>query len=241
MQRRQFVYGLGILGSASLSAASFIPKAASSQEKAAQFTLPALPYAFNALEPFIDKRTMELHHDKHHAGYVKNLNDALAKYPQFQGQFQGKSIEFLLQNLDSIPADIRTTVRNNGGGHANHSMFWQMMAPKAGGEPTGELAKDIIKTFGSFAAFQAAFNEAGAKRFGSGWAWLSREKSGKLKIASFPNQDGPIMVGEYPLLGNDVWEHAYYLTYQNKRADYLKAWWNVVNWPEVERRYQAKG
>jgi superoxide dismutase, Fe-Mn family len=241
MQRRQFLYGLGLLGTASLGAASFSSEAngadVSGKMSVPQFTLPPLPYAFNALEPFIDKRTMEIHHDKHHAAYVKNLNDAVAKAPQLQG----KSIEYLLQNLESIPADIRTTVRNNGGGHANHSMFWQMMAPKAGGEPKGELAKDIIKTFGSFAAFQAAFNEAGAKRFGSGWVWLSREKSGKLKIASFPNQDSPIMVGEYPLLGNDVWEHAYYLTYQNKRAEYLKAWWNVVNWTEVERRYQAKG
>jgi superoxide dismutase, Fe-Mn family len=236
MQRRQFLCGLGILGSASLGATSLMPNAARSEAKP-QFTLPALPYAFNALEPFIDRRTMELHHDRHHAAYVKNLNDALAKYPQFQG----KSVKYLLQNLNSIPTEIRNTVRNNGGGHANHSMFWQMMAPKAGGEPKGELAKDIIKTFGSLAAFQAAFNEAGIKRFGSGWVWLSREKSGKLKVASFPNQDNPTMVGEYPLLGNDVWEHAYYLTYQNKRPDYLKAWWNVVNWTEVERRYQTKG
>jgi superoxide dismutase, Fe-Mn family len=239
MQRRQFLYGLGILGTASLGVSNFSAdaNAADAPGKTAQFTLPALPYAFNALEPFIDKRTMEIHHDRHHGAYVKNLNDAIAKY----SQLQGRPIEYLLQNLDSIPADIRTTVRNNGGGHVNHSMFWKMMAPKAGGEPKGELAKDIIKTFGSFAAFQAAFNEAGTKRFGSGWVWLSREKSGKLKVASFPNQDNPIMVGEYPLLGNDVWEHAYYLTYQNKRPEYLKAWWNVVNWTEVERRYQAKG
>jgi superoxide dismutase, Fe-Mn family len=238
MQRRQFLYNLGIFSSASLSSASLFPAAATSLERSsAQFTLPPLPYAYNALEPYIDQRTMEFHHDKHHAAYVKNLNAALAKYPQLQG----KSIEFLLQNLDNIPTEIRTTVRNNGGGHANHSMYWQSMAPKAGGEPKGELAKEIAKTFGSFAAFQAAFNEAGTKRFGSGWVWLSREKSGKLKVASLPNQDTPLMVGEYPLLGNDVWEHAYYLTYQNRRPEYLKAWWNVVNWSEVEKRYRAVG
>jgi superoxide dismutase, Fe-Mn family len=238
MQRRQFLYNLGIFSSASLSSVSLFPTAATSLEKSStQFTLPPLPYAYNALEPYIDQRTMEFHHDKHHAAYVKNLNAALAKYPQLQG----KSIESLLQNLDSLPTEIRTTVRNNGGGHANHSMYWQSMAPKAGGEAKGELAKEIAKTFGSFAAFQATFNEVGTKRFGSGWVWLSREKSGKLKVASLPNQDTPLMVGEYPLLGNDVWEHAYYLTYQNRRPEYLKAWWNVVNWSEVEKRYRAVG
>jgi superoxide dismutase, Fe-Mn family len=236
MQRRQFLYGLSILGSVGLVENIFSSSAAA-EPKATLFTLPPLPYAFNALEPFIDKRTMEIHHGKHHAAYVKNLNDALAKYPQWQS----KPIEYLLQNIESIPTEIRTTVRNNGGGHANHSMFWQSMAAKAGGEPKGALAKDIIKTFGSFGAFQTAFNEAGAKRFGSGWVWLSRDKSGKLKVTSMPNQDSPLMINESPLLGNDVWEHAYYLTYQNRRPDYLKAWWNVVNWPEIERRYQSLG
>jgi superoxide dismutase, Fe-Mn family len=239
MQRRQFLYDLGTFSLAGLGSISLFPTAAKSLEKSApaQFTLPPLPYAYNALAPHIDQRTMEFHHDKHHAAYIKNLNEALAKYPQLQG----KSIEYLLQNLNNIPTEIRTTVRNNGGGHANHSLYWQSMAPQAGGEPQGELAKEITKTFGSFAAFQTAFNEAGAKRFGSGWVWLSREKSGKLKVASMPNQDSPLMVGETPILGNDVWEHAYYLTYQNRRPEYLKAWWNVVNWPAVDQRYRTVG
>lgn len=196
------------------------------------FELPPLPYAFNALEPHIDARTMQLHHDRHHAAYVKNLNAAIAKYPKLKD----RSAEQLLQEIDSVPEDIRTTVRNNGGGHVNHSMFWRIMSPKGGGEPKGEIASVIQKNFGSFDKFKAQFNQAGEKRFGSGWAWLIRTPGGKYEITSTANQDSPLMQGNYPIMGNDVWEHAYYLKYQNRRADYLKAWWNVVNWDEVNQR-----
>ncbi len=198
------------------------------------FTLPALPYDFAALEPSIDARTMEIHHDKHHAGYVNNLNAALEKAPELQS----RSLDDLLQHLDSIPESIRTAVRNNGGGHWNHSMFWEIMSPKGGGEPTGKLADAIKKSFGDFATFQAQFADAAAKRFGSGWAWLVKDGS-KLTITSTPNQDTPVMEKKHPILGVDVWEHAYYLKYQNKRGDYVSAWWNVVNWPEVGRRFEA--
>lgn len=198
------------------------------------FTLPALPYDYAALEPSIDARTMEIHHDKHHAAYVNNLNGALEKAPELQS----KSLDDLLQHLDSVPEAIRATVRNNGGGHWNHSMFWEIMAPKAGGEPTGKLADAINKSFGNFATFKTQFSEAAAKRFGSGWAWLV-DDGGKLSITSTPNQDTPIMEKKHPILGVDVWEHAYYLKYQNKRPDYVAAWWNVVNWPEVGRRFEA--
>ena len=198
------------------------------------FTLPALPYDFAALEPSIDARTMEIHHDKHHAGYVNNLNAALEKAPELQS----RSLDDLLQHLDSIPESIRTAVRNNAGGHWNHSMFWEIMSPKGGGEPTGKLADAIKKSFGDFATFQTQFADAAAKRFGSGWAWLVKEGS-KLTITSTPNQDTPVMEKKHPILGVDVWEHAYYLKYQNKRGDYVSAWWNVVNWPEVGRRFEA--
>jgi superoxide dismutase, Fe-Mn family len=198
------------------------------------FTLPALPYDFAALEPSIDARTMEIHHDKHHAGYVNNLNAALEKAPELQS----KSLDDLLQNLDSVPESIRTAVRNNAGGHWNHSMFWEIMSPKGGGEPTGKLADAIKKSFGDFATFQTQFADAAGKRFGSGWAWLVKD-GGKLSITSTPNQDTPVMEKKHPILGVDVWEHAYYLKYQNKRPDYVKAWWNVVNWPEVGRRFEA--
>lgn len=198
------------------------------------FTLPALPYAFAALEPSIDARTMEIHHDKHHAAYVTNLNGALEKAPELQS----KSLDDLLQHLDSVPEAIRATVRNNGGGHWNHSMFWEIMAPNAGGEPTGKLADAIKKSFGDFAGFKTQFADAAAKRFGSGWAWLLKD-AGKLTITSMPNQDTPIMEGKHAILGLDVWEHAYYLKYQNKRPDYVSAWWNTVNWPEVGRRFEA--
>lgn len=198
------------------------------------FELPPLPYAYNALEPYIDARTMEFHHDKHHAAYVKNLNDAIAKYPQLKG----KTVEELLQNLNTVPEDIRTTIRNNGGGHLNHSMFWRIMKPNGGGEPTGAIADAIKTNFGSFAAFKQQFNDAGAKRFGSGWAWLVRTKDGKLQVTSTANQDSPLMDGAYPIIGNDVWEHAYYLKYQNRRAEYLDAWWNVLNWDEINKRLQ---
>ena len=198
-------------------------------------TLPPLPYAYEALEPTIDVQTMHLHHEKHHAAYVNNLNAALEKHPNLQS----KSPEELIINLNGIPEDIRGAVRNNGGGHVNHSMFWKIMAPKAGGEPTGAVADAIRQTFGSFADFQTKFNDAGAKQFGSGWAWLARAKDGKLQVLSTPNQDNPLSQGLYPVMGNDVWEHAYYLKYNNRRPDYLKAWWSVVNWAEVNRRFDA--
>jgi Fe-Mn family superoxide dismutase len=199
------------------------------------FELPSLPYAFDALEPHVDAKTMEIHHDKHHAGYVNNLNKALEKYPKLQS----KSVEALLEEINSVPEDIRTAVRNNGGGHMNHTMFWQVMAPKAGGEPNGALADAINKSFGSFSAFKEQFTKAAMGRFGSGWAWLLNS-GGKLSIESTANQDQPIMEGKIAILGVDVWEHAYYLKYQNRRADYIAAWWNVVNWPEVAKRFSAK-
>ncbi len=196
------------------------------------FQLPPLPYAFDALEPHIDARTMEIHHGKHHATYVTNLNAALEKYPTLQN----KSIEALLREINSVPEEIRTAVRNNGGGHMNHTMFWEIMAPKAGGEPTGALADAINQSFGSFAAFKEQFTKAALGRFGSGWAWLIKQDS-QLVIESTANQDQPIMEGKIAILGLDVWEHAYYLKYQNRRADYIAAWWNVVNWNEVARRF----
>ncbi len=197
------------------------------------FELAPLPYPADALEPHIDARTMEIHHGKHHAAYTTNLNKALENHPDLQS----KTIEELLGGLDSLPETIRTTVRNNGGGYANHNLFWQIMAPNAGGEPTGDLAAAIDAAFGSFAAFKEQFTAAAMGRFGSGWAWLVAEKGGGLTITSTPNQDTPLMEHKTPILGLDVWEHAYYLNYQNRRADYIAAWWNVVNWPEVARRY----
>jgi superoxide dismutase, Fe-Mn family len=197
------------------------------------YELPPLPYDYNALEPYIDEETMHLHHDKHHQAYVNNLNAAL----QGQSQFENMSIDDLVRNLNSVPEAIRTAVRNNGGGHANHSMFWQIMKANGGGEPTGDLANAITSTFGSFDQFKAAFNDAGTKRFGSGWAWLVIGTDGKLAVTSTANQDSPLTDGLYPVMGNDVWEHAYYLKYQNRRPDYLAAWWNVVNWDEVAKRF----
>ncbi len=197
------------------------------------FEVPPLPYDYSALEPYIDTQTMQLHHDKHHAAYVNNLNNAL----QGQSALASFSIEDLMRRINEVPENIRTAVRNNGGGHINHTMFWQIMTPNGGGEPTGELATAIKGAFGSFDAFKAAFNDAGVKRFGSGWAWLVLDNSGKLQVISTANQDSPFMDGLYPVMGNDVWEHAYYLKYQNRRPDYLNAWWNVVNWPEIARRY----
>jgi superoxide dismutase, Fe-Mn family len=198
------------------------------------YELPPLPYPKEALEPTIDAQTMEIHHGKHHATYVTNLNKAIAG----KADLEKKSIEELISNMNAIPEDIRGVVRNNGGGHANHSMFWRIMGPNAGGAPTGKLAEDINATFGSFDAFKEKFEAAGLGRFGSGWAWLI-VKGGKLEITSTPNQDNPLMDGNKPVLGCDVWEHAYYLKYQNKRADYLKGWWNVVNWSEVGKIYEA--
>jgi Fe-Mn family superoxide dismutase len=198
------------------------------------YTLPALPYDFAALEPHIDAQTMQIHHGKHHQAYVNNLNAALDKHPELHH----KSLEDLLKGIASVPDDIRTAVRNNAGGHHNHSLFWTVMAPKAGGEPTGALADAIKKAFGDFAKFKETLAAAGATRFGSGWAWLTAG-GGKLEISSSANQDSPLMDGKTPLLGLDVWEHAYYLKYQNRRPDYIAAWWNVVNWPEVARRFAA--
>ncbi len=197
------------------------------------FELPPLPYDYNALEPYIDEQTMHLHHDKHHQAYVNNLNNAV------QGtQFENMNIEELMRRINEVPENIRTAVRNNGGGHVNHSMFWQIMKPNGGGQPTGALADAINQTFGSFDQFKAAFNDAGNKRFGSGWAWLVMDQGGKLQVISTANQDSPFMDGLFPIMGNDVWEHAYYLKYQNRRADYLNAWWNVVNWDEIARRFE---
>lgn len=199
------------------------------------YELPSLPYPKDALEPHIDAQTMEIHHGKHHQAYITNVNKALAGKPDLEN----KSVEELIGNLASVPEDIRTVVRNNGGGHANHAMFWKIIGPEAGGPPTGRLADDINATFGSYQAFQEKFEAAGLGRFGSGWAWLIVNKLGKLEIVSTANQDSPLMDGNQPVLGCDVWEHAYYLKYQNRRADYLKAFWNVVNWAEVSKRYDA--
>ena len=199
-----------------------------------KYELPKLPYDYNALEPYIDSETMKIHHDKHHAAYVNNLNTAIENY---ESLFE-KNPEQLIISLDQIPEEIKNAVRNNAGGHVNHSMFWESMKPNGGGEPTGKLLEEIKKQFGSFSQFQDKFNDMGVKRFGSGWVWLVRTKDGKLDVISTANQDNPISEGHAPIIGNDVWEHAYYLKYKNVRADYLKAWWNVVNWEEAEKRYK---
>jgi len=192
--------------------------------------VPPLPYAYNALEPYIDEQTMHLHHDKHHQAYVDNANAAIAKH----AELQQKTAEEILKGINSVPEDVRTALRNNAGGHVNHSMFWKIMKPQGGGNPSGKIA-DVIKDLGGFDAFKEKFNDAGVKRFGSGWAWLI-VKGGKYEIISTANQDSPLMDGAYPIMGNDVWEHAYYLKYQNRRAEYLKAWWNVVHWDEINKR-----
>jgi Fe-Mn family superoxide dismutase len=199
------------------------------------FTLPPLPYAYTALEPHIDELTMHLHHDKHHAAYVNNLNAAL----EGQAALQSKSIEALIGNLAAVPETIRTAVRNNGGGHYNHTMFWEIMTPGGAKEPQGALADAINKLSGGFAAFKEAFVKACTGRFGSGWGWLTLDKNGALAIESTPNQDSPIMDGKAAILGCDVWEHAYYLKYHNRRPDYVAAWWNLVNWTEVGKRYDT--
>ncbi len=196
------------------------------------FTLPALPYGYDALEPHIDARTMEIHHTKHHQAYINNLNAAVEKAPELQN----KSIEELMRGVNSAPEAVRTAVRNNGGGHWNHSMFWEIMAPSAGGEPKGALADAIKSAFGDFSKFKEQFAAAATGRFGSGWAWLINS-GGKLSIASTPNQDNPLMEAKTAILGLDVWEHAYYLKYQNRRPDYITAWWNVVNWDAVAKRF----
>ena len=199
------------------------------------YELPPLPYPFAALEPHIDAKTMEIHHDKHHQAYITNANNALKDYPDLAA----KPVEELLANLNAVPEAIRTAVRNNAGGHANHTFFWKIMGPNAGGEPEGKLADAIKSTFGGLDQFKEKLQAAGAGRFGSGWAWLVLNKQGSLEITSTPNQDSPIMDGLKPVLGVDVWEHAYYLKYQNRRPDYLKAWWNVVNWPAVTQHYET--
>ena len=199
------------------------------------FTLPKLPYAYDALEPHIDARTMEIHHTKHHQAYIDNANAALEKHPALAS----KSVEELLSALDQVPEAIRTVIRNHGGGHANHSLFWTVMKPAGGGKPTGDLAAAIDKDLDGFDAFKAQFETAAKTRFGSGWAWLSKKKGGALAITSTANQDSPLSDGMEPILGLDVWEHAYYLKYQNKRPDYIAAFWNVINWDEVARRFKA--
>lgn len=198
------------------------------------FELPQLPYAYDALEPHIDKETMNIHHTKHHNTYVTNLNNAL----EGNEELLSKSVEEIIANLDAVPESARTAVRNNGGGHANHSLFWQLLSPNGGGAPSGKLGDAIDAKFGSFDAFKEEFAKAGATRFGSGWAWLS-VANGELELSSTPNQDSPIMEGKTPILGLDVWEHAYYLNYQNRRPDYISAFWNVVNWDEVSKRYES--
>jgi len=198
------------------------------------FTLAALPYAYDALEPHIDARTMEIHHTKHHQAYVNNLNAALEKAPELQG----KSLDDLMRGINSVPEAVRTAVRNNGGGHWNHSLFWELMGPNKGGEPTGALADAIEQSFGAFSKLKEQFATAATGRFGSGWAWLVND-GGKLSITSTPNQDNPLMDGKRAILGLDVWEHAYYLKYQNRRPDYITAWWNVVNWDAVAARFRG--
>ena len=200
------------------------------------FELPALPYPFNALEPHIDAQTMEIHHDRHHATYVNNLNGAVEKHPEL-GE---KSVEQLVADLNSVPEDVRTVVRNNGGGHLNHSIFWTIMGPGGGGEPSGRVAEAINSAFGDFATFKDTLSKAAIGQFGSGWGWAFMS-GGKLQVKGFPNQDNPVMEGGVPILGVDVWEHAYYLKYQNKRPDYVAAWWNTINWRAVEERLSAAG
>jgi superoxide dismutase, Fe-Mn family len=246
MNRRQFLLQTGIVGAGFLgtrNAASGLLHAEenstvklNSEEKIMAFTLPPLPYSFDALEPSIDAKTMEIHHDKHHGTYVNNLNKALEGH----ADLQSKSIDELMKNLDAVPENIRTAVRNNGGGHWNHTLFWTLMKKGGGGEPKGDLAAAINSAFGSLAGFQEKFAAAGAGRFGSGWAWLLL-KDGKLAIDSTANQDTPYSLGNgKAVLGLDVWEHAYYLKYQNVRADYIKAWWNVVNWDKAAELFAAK-
>jgi superoxide dismutase, Fe-Mn family len=199
------------------------------------YELPPLPYPTNALEPHIDAKTMEIHHDKHHQAYITNANNALKDHPDLAA----KPVEELIANLSQVPESIRTALRNNAGGHSNHSFFWKIMAPNAGGSPKGKLAEAITATFGSIDAFKEKFQAAGGSRFGSGWAWLVVNKEGSLEVTSTPNQDSPIMEGLKPVIGVDVWEHSYYLLYQNRRPDYLKAWWNVVNWDQAEKNFLA--
>ncbi|GIW65726.1 MAG: hypothetical protein KatS3mg094_245 [Candidatus Parcubacteria bacterium] len=198
------------------------------------YNLTKLPYYYDALEPYIDEMTMKIHHTKHHQTYINNLNSALEKYPEWQNV----ELEEILKNLDQLPEDIRTVVRNNGGGHYNHSLFWEIMKPNGGSEPIGELKKALEENFGSFENFKNLFSETALKHFGSGWAWLVVSSDRKLKVYSLPNQDNPLMNGDLPIMGLDVWEHAYYLKYQNRRNEYIQSWWNVVNWEKIEENYK---
>jgi superoxide dismutase, Fe-Mn family len=229
---KSFITGLAIAFITLAALTAFPPTS-----NAALVELPPLPYDYAALAPSIDAETMQLHHDKHHATYVTNLNAVLEKYPDLQKQ----SVEALLKNLNQVPEAVRKTVQNNGGGHVNHTMFWTIMKPNSGGKPTGTLATAIQKTFGSYEAFQEEFSQAGLSQFGSGWVWLVSNPQKQLKIITTANQDSPLMQGMYPVMGNDLWEHAYYLTYRNRRADYLKSWWNVVDWAAIEQRYVNAG
>jgi Fe-Mn family superoxide dismutase len=236
LSRRQLLHTAGA-GAAALLLSPLTPWKALADADKAGVELPKLPYAYDALEPYIDARTMEIHHDRHHKTYVDNLNKALAGHPDLQK----KSVEEILRDIDSVPEPIRQVVINNGGGHANHSLFWQVMTKNGGGKPGGDLAKALDDAFGDFDKFQAKMSDAAVKQFGSGWAWLVVGEGGKLEVLAAPNQNNPLL-GMYqhktPILGIDVWEHAYYLKYQNKRADYVKAWWNVVNWENVAERYK---
>ena len=232
LNRRNFLYfASATVGAAALSNLPRIAVAQTSED--GPFELPPLPYSYDALEPYIDAETMRFHHDRHHAGYTRNLNGAVSRYPELQSL----SAEELLRDIENIPEDIRATVINNGGGYVNHKMFWEIMSPNGGGNPTGAIATAIADTFGSFEAFQEEFNNAGSDRFGSGWAWLVAD-GGTLKVMNTLNQDSPLMSGMDPIMGNDVWEHAYYLKYRNNRGEYLQQWWNTVNWAEVNRRYE---
>jgi Fe-Mn family superoxide dismutase len=237
LNRRQFLSVLGVSALGTSAALLNFPNSAQAADlgmPAVDFEVPPLPYPYEALEPYIDRKTMQIHHDKHHTAYVKNLNAAIAKHPELRG----KPLEALLQDLSAVPQDIRTSIRNNGGGHLNHSLFWETMGVDGRGEPVGAIATAIQKAFGDFASFKQQFNQAGLTRFGSGWAWLALTKGGALQVISTANQDSPLMQGYVPIMGNDVWEHAYYLTYQNRRNEYLDAWWNVVNWQAVNRRFE---
>lgn len=235
LTRRNFMLSAGAVAAASTLGGSigFAQSAIAATGAGGTYSLPDLPYAYNALEPQIDAETMKIHHTKHHQAYVNNLNAALASHPDLRS----KTLVQLLQNLDQVPEDIRTAVRNNGGGHYNHTLFWNTMGKGKGGAPTGELAQAIADSFGGFPAFKEKFAQAAARQFGSGWAWLSVDKDGKLVVEGLPNQDNPLMHGRQPIVGLDVWEHAYYLKYRNLRGDYVGSWWEIVDWDQVAKNY----
>ncbi|MGK7932270.1 MAG: superoxide dismutase [Microcystaceae cyanobacterium] len=232
VSRRHLLQGLSFTTSAAVFGVSSSFNRLALADNSPYNVIP-LPYDFKALEPYIDGKTMEFHYGKHYVGYTRNLNKAVNSYPELRNQ----SAEALLSNFEDLPRQIKTTVRNNGGGYVNHTMFWQIMSPNSSRKPIGEIGQEIRATFSSFEDFKEAFNQAGSSQFGSGWAWLVLDKNKKLQIISTPNQDSPLMQGLYPVMGNDVWEHAYYLKYKNNRGEYLKQWWNVVNWEEVNKRY----